>query len=97
MSMDIEKSMAEFEAWAKEEQGLDMHRLPHGAYRSFATHQAWHAWKASRDALVVELPVKVTQANGFDSPEDDEFYSLGIDHCAVQIRAAGITVKEASR
>ncbi|WVM87978.1 hypothetical protein ULG90_24795 [Halopseudomonas pachastrellae] len=92
--MDNEKSRAEFESWAKAEQGLDMHRLPHGAYRSFATHQAWWAWRASRKALVVELPVRVTRANGFDSSEDDEFYNLGIDHCARQINAAGITVKE---
>jgi len=54
--MSDEKMRAEFEAAAKAEQGLDLFRLPHGAYRSFATHQAWWAWQASRASLCVELP-----------------------------------------
>jgi len=48
-----EKMRAEFEVAAKTAQGLDVTRLPHGGYRSFATHQAWWAWQASRAALVV--------------------------------------------
>lgn len=40
-----------FESLAKTEQGLDLTRLPHGGYRSFATHQAWWAWQASRREL----------------------------------------------
>ncbi len=54
--MSDEKMREGFEVWAKSEQGLDMFRLPHGGYRSFATHQAWAAWQASRKAVCVELP-----------------------------------------
>lgn len=43
---------AAFEVLAKTEQGLDMTRLPHGGYRSFATHQAWWAWQASRREVI---------------------------------------------
>lgn len=44
--MNTEQERAEFEARVKAEQGLDLTRLPHGGYRSFATHQAWWAWQA---------------------------------------------------
>jgi len=29
-------------------QGLDMHRLPHGGYRSMVTHYAWVAFRHGR-------------------------------------------------
>src|SRR5690554_2622083 len=52
--MSEDKMREEFEIAAKTAQGLDVTRLPHGGYRSFATHQAWWAWQASRAALVAE-------------------------------------------
>lgn len=48
----IEMERNAFEVLAKTEQGLDMTRLPHGGYRSFATHQAWWAWQASRREVI---------------------------------------------
>lgn len=56
--MSEDKVRAEFEGAAKREQGLDLTRLPHGGYRSFATHQAWWAWQASRAALSIDLPIE---------------------------------------
>src|SRR5690554_6750614 len=49
--MSEEKMREEFEVAAKTAQGLDVTRLPHGGYRSFATHQVWWAWQASRAAM----------------------------------------------
>jgi len=91
--MTEDQMRAEFEEWAKTDQGLDMFRLPHGGYRSFATHQAWSAWQASRKMVCVELPLKVTRGNGFDSEEDDEFYNLAIDYCAAALDKAGVAYK----
>lgn len=98
MSMDIEKIRADFEAWARR-RGIALWLHPNGSgkYYCGAAQQAFEAWIESRAALVVELPVRVTRANGFDSSEDDEFYNLGIDHCARQISAVGITIKEGAR
>ena len=85
--MDIEKSRAEFEAWAMTRQGLDVQRLGLGSYRSLATYNAWCAWQASRKALVVELP------KAEDSPDIAYFEADVLDAlCAV-----GITVKEPSQ
>lgn len=62
--MNEEKMRAEFEVAAKTAQGLDVTRLPHGGYRSFATHQAWWAWQASRAALAPAAKPRLTGANG---------------------------------
>lgn len=48
----------------------------------------WKIWKASRAALVVELPDKVLVEDEFDNG-----HNCAIDYCAEAIRAAGITVK----
>ena len=104
--MDNDKSRAEFEAWARStfnwhtweqvapEEPKTISSWDGEKYGHRVVNGMWLAWQASRAALVVELPVRVTRANGFDSSEDDEFYNLGIDHCARQISAVGITVKE---
>ena len=82
-----EKMRAEFEVAAKTAQGLDVTRLPHGGYRSFATHQAWWAWQASRAALVVELPEPM-EAN--PDPLGECAYA---QRCRATIEAAGVRVK----
>lgn len=94
--MSEEKMRAEFEGAAKREQGLDLTRLPHGGYRSFATHQAWWAWQASRATLVVELPPKIsefnTDENGFVNPAAAE-HDEAIDDCRAAIESTGVRVK----
>jgi hypothetical protein len=96
--MSDEKMRDEFEEWAGGiEFGLKAgHFVKDGSgeYVNYPTQCYWMVWQAARAAMVVELPVKVTQANGFASPEDDEYYNLAIDHCSRQIAAAGITVKQ---
>lgn len=91
-----EKMRAEFEVAAKTAQGLDVTRLPNGVYRSFGTHQAWWAWQASRAALVVELPEKISQYNtndaGFVDPAAVE-HDEAIDDCRAAIESAGVRVK----
>ena len=91
--MSDEKMRAEFEAIAKAEQGLDLFRLPHGAYRSFATHQAWWAWQASRASLCVELPEKAPEsAAGCDlqSAAWHIGYNQALRHCAAALDKAGV-------
>lgn len=50
-----EKMRAEFEEWAKENLQCD---LSHNGeyYNHTNAYHAWKGWKASRQALVVELP-----------------------------------------
>lgn len=84
-----EKMRAEFEAAAKADQGLDVTRLPHGGYRSFATHQAWWAWQASRAALVVKLP-QGSEPGDFAHP----VMVAEVEAVISAIEAAGVRVKE---
>lgn len=57
------------------------------------------AWEASRQALVVRLPAKISHlphsqvGNGFVLP-DAEQYDEAIDDCREAIEAAGVRVKE---
>lgn len=48
----------------------------------------WEAWKASRAAIVVELPEKVMVEDEFDNG-----HNCAIDYCTDAIRAIGIKVK----
>lgn len=86
--MSNDKMRAEFEIAAKTAQGLDVTRLPHGGYRSFATHQAWWAWQASRAALVVELP-QGSEPGDFTHPA----MVIEIDEVVSAIEATGVRVK----
>lgn len=58
----------------------------------------WQAWQASRQALVVELPAKISHlphsqvADGFVLPEAEQ-YDEAIDDCREAIEAAGVRVK----
>ncbi|MEX3036422.1 hypothetical protein AB4K08_00945 [Serratia fonticola] len=54
---------------------------PDWGYYSLAARDAWEWWKASRDGLVVELPIGVGREND------------GIKECAKAIRAIGIRIK----
>lgn len=55
-------------------------------------------WQASRQALVVELPAKISHlphsqvANGIVLPEAEQ-YDEAIDDCRAAIEAAGLRVK----
>jgi len=95
-----EKMRAEFEVAAKTAQGLDVTRLPHGGYRSFATHQAWWAWQASRAALEV---VSLSDYEALKYEHDTLKHSVGrlmdndfaedCEECGIGLRDAWAEVK----
>lgn len=60
---------SEFEAWAKDHEiyGDDGERFPMARlsgcyYENVQTQAAWEAWQASRERLVIELPVRSCEA-----------------------------------
>lgn len=95
-----DKMREEFEAWAVKE-SFNRERLGGGPYLTPITAAAWQAWKASRAAVVVELPEIVgyqddTGDVGADSDRMDGevFYGLlrAID-VEDAIEAVGLRVK----
>lgn len=60
----------DFEAWAKS-RGMNVQKSRSGSYYHIvATDNAWRAWQASRQALVVELPPQHEVAyRAYDSVE----------------------------
>tara|TARA_Y100000758_G_scaffold187290_1_gene133378 strand:- start:829 stop:1146 length:318 start_codon:yes stop_codon:yes gene_type:complete len=103
MSMDNEKSRAEFEAWARRRGvALWLHPNGSGKYYCGAAQQAFEAWIESRAALVVELPpLNNSHLAGPDSeygPSIEQVEDMGFDYgikaCREILNAAGITVKE---
>lgn len=90
---------AEFEVWAEDHgHRLDRDHANGGYYKDGDTDLAWCAWKDSRAALVVELPVPIEP----ECPEDafDDSWMDGYngklrmrEACKRAIDAAGIKVK----
>ena len=59
----MEKMREEFEAWVITRNvcikyGAKLRMCPDGSYYDYRINDCWFAWKASRAALVVELPEK---------------------------------------
>jgi hypothetical protein len=78
----MNKSQKEFEVWA-ESKGYKLEKCKNQSYyRSASTSSAWQVWRASRDALVVELPCW----SEYDSPRKymdvvrQKLDELGISH-----------------
>ena len=82
-----EKMREEFELWLSDSGQLSM-REDDGEYSFQHTRFAWESWKASRAALVVELP---SLENGLIHPFDGS--SMIVDAVANQLDAAGVTCK----
>ena len=89
LSVDNEKSRAEFEAWCKRTQGGTGRRNEDGEYISEDWEYSWWAWQASRAELVVELPETCSPG---DFAVDAGVFTLEVVLSA--LTAAGITVKE---
>lgn len=54
------------------------------------------AWQASREALVVELPLRQSldlDLGGWPQNHGADTYNRALDHCRAAIHAAGVTVK----
>jgi len=73
----------------------DLHRREQGMYDEYWIEMLWWAWQASREAVVVELPPKISAHNtsegGFVRPEA-EHYDEAIDDCREAIEAQGLKV-----
>lgn len=80
--MEQDKMREEFEAWY-----FDRHMVVNSwdglIYADHDQQEAWRAWRASREAVVVELPEPVP----FRSREDT------IQDCRAAIHAAGISTR----
>ena len=103
--MDTNKMREQFESalvdslvadgWAYASARLILERGSDGRYRSIKADAGWWAWQASREAVVVELPPKISWHNttegGFVRPEA-EHYDEAIEDCRSAIEAQGLKV-----
>lgn len=90
--MSNETVREDFETWASDRLGLTTRKLSSGLYQSFGMHTAWEAWQASRAAIEVELPSRLTQdGRSICIDKDGEF----LEYCDVvgAIKSLGLKVK----
>ena len=89
-----EKIRDEFEEWFSEYslpcEGDWFEMDSCGDYYYPSTHDAWMGWKASRAALVVELPPE-REERFIDSYQ--EGWNDAIDSCRVRVESVGVTCK----
>ncbi|WP_060514897.1 hypothetical protein [Pseudomonas sp. NBRC 111132] len=101
--MDTNKMREQFEVWAAKNYvvppgiGHLFVRAEIGdGYRLSNINHAWRGWQASREAVVVDLPPKISAHNttesGFVRPEA-EHYDEAIDDCREAIEAQGLKVE----
>lgn len=88
----MDKMRDEFEKWAKS-RGMNVQKSRSGSYYHIvATDNAWRAWQASRQALVVELPHTVFRGDylqdGTSNLEWEEYFE--IDEIKNTLKEAGI-------
>ncbi|MEE4087519.1 hypothetical protein [Pseudomonas viridiflava] len=82
--MSIEKVREEYEAWVlREYPNQHMGRFATGEYHSTVIEHCWQSWQASREALVISMPIDVTGG----------LYRLAVEDCTRSIEAAGVKVK----
>lgn len=75
----MDKMREEFEAWLESNGQLTL-KEDDGEYSFQHTRLAFEAWKASRAALCVELPVKIN--------DDNDTYSYGYDSAITDVEVA---------
>lgn len=92
-----EKMRDEFEEWLIANTEFDTQRTAFAMtkeedqqYMCHRTNLAWLAWKASRAALVVELPPE-REERFIDSYQ--EGWNDAIDSCRVRVESVGVTCK----
>ncbi|MEE3929669.1 hypothetical protein V2I84_05255 [Pseudomonas viridiflava] len=82
--MSIEKVREEYEAWVlREYPSQHMGRFATGEYHSTVIEDCWLAWRASREELLISMPIDVTGG----------LYRLAVEDCTRCIEAAGVKVK----
>lgn len=91
-------SRAKFEAWCVNvgTYSLSYTDSTRTRYVNGKTNVAWQAWQASRAAIEVEFPEKISDhnrnENGYVLPHASS-YDEAIDDCAQGVMAAGIGIK----
>ncbi|OKP29774.1 hypothetical protein [Serratia fonticola] len=81
------ESREQFETWMacrftfEPKPNFDRNIYSQERYVSFNTQRCWEAWQASRESLVVELPIGLGREND------------GIQECVKSLRAIGIRIK----
>jgi hypothetical protein len=88
-----DKAIAEFEAWWRDNmntQEMDLHRFGDG-YACHETNRGWMAWKASREALVIELPDAYADCPPYACYEGG--WNDMRDEAVDRLEAAGLTVR----
>lgn len=81
-----EKMREEFEVWAC---NYNLKIADCGNYADRHVNNMWKAWRASRAALVVELPQKPYCAQGMAYPD----YSDALNDCREAIESVGVKCK----
>ncbi|MFJ1336782.1 hypothetical protein ACIKP7_01420 [Pseudomonas caricapapayae] len=94
--MDTNKMREQFEAWVlREWPEQSLARFTTGEYQGFTVEHCWQSWQASREAVMVELPPKIsahnTSESGWVRPEA-EHYDEAIDDCREAIEHLGLKV-----
>lgn len=91
------KSREQFESWIFDDRPmLFLHARDDGSYRDIKTQALWCAWQASRAALVVELPQRLSPGRsgwGYTLIPNDNGDSYHCDDILRKLLAAGITAK----
>ena len=94
-----DKMREEFEAWVKQNwpnQSLD--QFNNGEYQGFTLNHCWDAWKASRAALVIELPTVGPEPEPPEEAIDDSYMDAHHaticmrNRCYLAIEDAGLKV-----
>lgn len=101
----MDESRMQFEEWAGHRYGEDELQIKpdedelgeyFNEYENHLVQGEWEAWQASRQAIEITIPDKIskhnTNANGRVVPEAEN-YDEAIQDCAEAILAAGVKLK----
>lgn len=87
--MDTNKMREQFEAWVlREFPEQSLARFTTGEYQGFTVEHCWQAWKASREAVVVDL----SDLSRCFSPNDCGDWAMWLDDVKKLIKAQGLKV-----
>lgn len=92
-------SRAQFEEWCVNvgTYSLSYADSTRTRYVNGKTNVAWKAWQASREAIEVELPEKISPHNRNESGyviAQAAMYDEAIDDCAQAVKECGISIKK---
>lgn len=83
--MKEDNTRKQFEKWALSE-GLEILKDESGSYFYESTDGYWSAWKASRESLVIDLPVDLNNWG-------DGYYQQAIDEVKAELERQGVVWK----